>query len=121
MKTRKELNEEYKQKKYKMGVFCIRNTANGKVYIGSSLDLVAIWHAQKFQLNAGMHANEELQKDWIIYGAEVFMYEIIDVLKENNDPNVDYNRDLKALEELVIEEIQPFDSKGYNKIKRVKS
>jgi len=75
MKTRKELKEEFKQIKYKMGVFQIRNTVTGKIYIGSSLDLKAIWHAQKLQLDMGMHQNSDLQKDWKEYGPESFIYE----------------------------------------------
>ncbi len=33
MTTRKELKEEYKQRKTQMGVFQIRNTENGNVFI----------------------------------------------------------------------------------------
>jgi len=55
--------------KFKMGVFQIKNNCNGKIFIGSSLDLTAIWHAQKLQLEMGMHQNSDLQKDWKKYGS----------------------------------------------------
>ncbi|MDX9791227.1 MAG: GIY-YIG nuclease family protein, partial [Candidatus Kapabacteria bacterium] len=64
MKTRKELKEQYKQMKYKIGVFCIKNKLNGKVFLGSSTDLVAIWHSTKLQLELNSFPNSELQKDW---------------------------------------------------------
>ncbi|MEI6767033.1 MAG: GIY-YIG nuclease family protein [Bacteroidota bacterium] len=115
MKTRKELKEEYKQMKFKMGVFQIKNGANGKVFIGHSTDLTAIWHAQKLQLNNGMHANSELQNDWREFGADNFVYEILEELKQEDDSTLDINKELKALEEIVIEAIQPFDDKGYNR------
>jgi group I intron endonuclease len=118
MKTRKELKEEYKLIKYKMGVFQITNKVNGKIFIGSSLDLDAIWHAQKLQLSVGMHQNTELQKDWNQFGAENFSYDILEEIKQTEDPKIDYKKEVKALEELLIEEIQPFDNKGYNKKKR---
>ena len=117
MKTRKELKEEYKQMKFKMGVFKIQNKVNNKMFIGSSLDLDAIWHAQKLQLDIGMHKNNELQKDWKQYGSDNFLYEILEEIKQSDDTKVDFNKEVKALEELIIEEIQPFEDNGYNKRK----
>lgn len=117
MKTRKELKEEYKQKKFQMGVFQIRNKSNGKVFIGSSLDLMAKWNSQKFQLNAGMHPNIELQKDWDDYGEDNFEYEIIEELKQEEGKVRDYRREIKTLETTILEEHQPYEDKGYNKRK----
>ncbi|MBK6966969.1 MAG: GIY-YIG nuclease family protein [Bacteroidales bacterium] len=115
MKTRKELRDEYRLIKFKIGVFQIRNMLNGRIFIGSSLDLVAIWHAQKLQLDAGMHSNEELQKDWKLYGRENFSYEILEEIKQTDQMTSDFMKEVKTLEELMIEELQPFDSKGYNR------
>jgi len=115
MKTRKELKEEYRQMKFKMGVFQIRNSVNGKVLIGSSLDLKAIWHAQKLQLDMGMHQNTELQKDWKTFGPENFNYEILEEIQESEDKPMDYKKEIKALEEMIVQELQPFGNKGYNR------
>lgn len=101
--------------KFKMGVFQIRNIDNGKVFIGSSLDLNAAWNSQKFQLNAGLHSNPGLQKDWKTFGNDCFVYEILDEIKSIDDENTDYSKEVKTLEEMIIEEIQPFENKGYNK------
>ena len=38
-KSRKELNQEYMKRPKPAGVFQIKNTANGKVLLGSSLNL----------------------------------------------------------------------------------
>lgn len=118
MKTKKELKEEYKQMKFTMGVFRITNKANGKIFIGSSPDLTAIWYAQKLQLGMGIHQNKELQKDWNHFGSESFTYEILEELKHSDDTKADFNKELKALEELLIEELQPFGEKGYNRSKK---
>jgi hypothetical protein len=114
MKTRKELKEEYKQMKFKMGVFQIRNTLNTKIFIGSSLDLDAAWNSQNFQLKAGLHQNNELQKEWLQFGAENFSYEILEIFKPKDDLPTNYSKDLKTLESLFIEELQPFENKGYH-------
>jgi hypothetical protein len=120
MKTRKEMKEEYKQMKFKMGIFRITNTINGKIFIGSSLDLKAIWHAQKLQLDFGIHENKELQKDWKEFGSENFNYEIIEEIIQSEDKPIDYQKEIKTLEEIIIEENQPFDNKGYNLQKQIK-
>jgi len=117
VKTRKELKEEFRQIKYRMGVFRITNQVNGKVFIGSSTDLVAIWHAQKFQLNAGMHSNEQLQKDWNRFGPEAFSYDILEELSQKEGETLDIRSELSTLEALVTEELQPYDEKGYNRMK----
>ena len=115
MKTRKELKEEYKQIKYPMGVFQIRNLSNEKVFIGSSLDLNAVWHSQRIQLNFGNHSNDALQKDWKEMGAENFVYEILEEVIEIEGKEINYVKEVKTLEKMVIEEIKPFDEKGYHK------
>jgi hypothetical protein len=115
MKTRKELKEEYRQMKFKMGVFQIRNTLNNKIFIGTSQDLTAIWHAQKLQLDFGIHPNFELQRDWKEFGADNFKYEIIGEIEQTDDKPRAYNKELKTLEELTIEELQPFENNGYHK------
>ena len=115
MKSFKELKQEYKQIKFKMGVFQIRNKINDKLFIGSSMDLTAIWHAQKLQLDFGMHQNTMLQDDWKEFGSENFVYEIIEEIKYSEDKPVNYEKEIKTLEELIIEELQPFENKGYNK------
>jgi hypothetical protein len=115
MKTRKELKEEYKQMKFTMGVFRIRNIVNGKVFIGSSNDLKAIWNAQKFQLEAGLHQNAGLQIEWKEFGPENFVYEIVEEILPSEDKVIDYDKEIKALEQLVIDDAQPFGDKGYHR------
>ena len=115
MKTRKEIKEEYKQRKHKMGVFQIKNTVNNKIFIGSSLDLNAIWNRQKMQLKFGNHPNKGLQKDWQKYGEESFKYEILAEIKQDDKKEINYKSELKDLEELYFEELEPFGNRGYNR------
>jgi len=115
MKTRKELKEEYKLMKFRMGVFRIVNLVSGKMYIGSSPDLVANWHAERLQLNMGIHCNDALQSDWKQLEADNFKYEILEEIEQNNDPGVDWKKELKALEEIILEELQPYNDRGYNR------
>jgi group I intron endonuclease len=114
-KTNKELKDEYKLMKFKMGVFQIRNKINNKIYIDSSTNLEKIWNRHRLQLNFGNHPNSVLQKEWNEFGEETFIYEILGEIEETTDVKTDYKKEIKVLEEMFIEERMPFEDKGYNK------
>ena len=115
MKTHKEMKQQYKQYKSPKGVYQIKNKRNGKLLIGSSTNLKAIWNRHRTQLNFGSHPNKELQSEWNKYGEESFEHEILEEIKEKDDEGKDYKKEVKKLEELFVEELQPFGTKGYNK------
>lgn len=117
--TRKELTAEYKNMKFRMGVFQIRNTVNNKVLIESSPNLDKIWNRHRLELQFGGHRNAGLQKDWKEYGEDNFVFEILAEIEQKEDSTLDINKELKLLEQMYIEELQPFDVKGYH-TKRVK-
>ncbi len=114
MQTKKELKDAYKQMKFQMGVFQIRNTVNHKIFIESSVNLTAIWNRHRVQLNFGSHPNVELQRDWKALGEDKFRYEILDEIQEVEGQQVDYRKQLKILEAMYMEELQPYGEKGYH-------
>ena len=115
MKTKKELRESYDQMKFQMGVFQIRNTVNQKIYIDSSITLTAAWNKNLMQLQFGSHMNKDLQKEWNEYGEDKFQFEIISELQHDDSKEIDYKKEVKELEKLFIEELKPFDDRGYNR------
>jgi len=118
MKSKKELKENYKQKILKIGVFQIRNTVNEKIYLGSSVNLDAIWNRNRMELNFNGHRNELLQSEWKQYGEEAFRFEILAEIEQKDGEKTDCNYEVKKLEEMFIEELQPFGEKGYNQQKK---
>jgi group I intron endonuclease len=117
MKTNKELREEYKQKKFRMGVFQIRNTVNGKLFVGSSPNLEAIWNRHKSELKSGGHRNEKLQQEWRTFGEESFAFEVLSELAPQENEPANYQKELRQLEALFIDELQPFAERGYHTAK----
>jgi len=115
MKSQKELKNDYKSAKPRMGIFQIRNTVNGKVYIDSSTNLDAIWNRNKTELKFGGHRNEVLQKEWNEFGEAQFTFDIVAELKQKENEVVNYTAELKELKAMYLEELQPFGDKGYNK------
>jgi len=114
MKTRHDVNREYKERKKPAGVFQIKNTANGKVLLGSSLNLEGPLNGHKFMLKIGKHTNEILQKEWNEYGADKFVFEILEEVKVKDDENFNLKDELTLLEEIWLEKLQPFGERGYN-------
>ena len=101
-----------------MGIYQIRNTANDKVLIGSSLNLPGLFNRDKLQLNTGSHPNKELQSEWKEFGSDSFAFEVLDELSATEGPGRDYRADLAFLEELWLEKLQPYGERGYNKKKK---
>jgi len=113
MKTKKEIKDEYKQMTFPMGVFQIKNISNGKVLIDHSTDMLSKWNRHKMELRFGSHKNRNLQKDWNEMGAENFVFEVVSKLKQEDKENVNYNKELKALQQMVIEEMNLAEGMTY--------
>lgn len=113
--TRKERIDEYKNQKQHAGVFQIRNTLNGKVFIEASVNLDKIWNRHQFQLKMGGHPNAALQSDWNAMGESAFVFEVLSEIEQKEGSDVaNLNRDLKTLEQLFLEELQPYGERGYH-------
>jgi hypothetical protein len=111
---KKALLREYKETPRPMGVYQIRNTVNGKLLVGVSVNLPAILNRHRAALRMGSHQNRELQKDWAAFGAEAFEFEVLDTLTPPERPNYKPSDDLRALEELWLDNLSPFGERGYN-------
>lgn len=64
------------------GIYAIRNTSNGKVYVGRSSDVSARWASHLRLLNAGKHINPHLQGAWSKYGQGVFRFELLEAVSD---------------------------------------
>lgn len=117
MMDKKEIKREYKQRAPDMGIFQIRNLENGRVYIGRAMDLNGKLNSEKFQLKNDMHMNRELQGDFNELGENGFSFEILDRLRARESPDHDPGRELKELEDLWLEKLQPFAGRGYHREK----
>ena len=114
MKSRKDLNREYLERPKPAGVFQVKNIVNGKVLLGSSLNLEGPLNGHKFMLEIGGHDNKDLQKDWNEFGADKFVFEILEVVKVTDNPNFNLKDELTLLEQIWLEKLQPFGERGYN-------
>jgi hypothetical protein len=110
VKTKKEIKEEYKSLKFRVGIFQITNKKDNRIFLKTSSDLDRAFNSDLFQLNAGMHSNQQLQSDWNNLGAENFTFIIFDELKiKDSETPTDISQELKELLEIHLSELK---SKG---------
>ncbi len=120
MVSRKDLKRAYRERTIRSGVFQVRNAVNGKVLLGSSLNLEGVFNRHRFQLSVGGHPNRALQHDWNTYGPDSFVFEVLEVVQGKDDTNFDLNDELTLLEQIWLEKLQPFGERGYNTDSRIR-
>ena len=121
MKSKKDLAREYKERKKPAGIIQIKNTANGKALLASSLNLDGTLNSHKFMLTIGKHRNEKLQKEWNEYGPDKFIFEVLETVQvKEDDPDFNVSDELTLLEQIWLEKLQPFGDRGYNTDSRIR-
>ena len=119
VKTRKDLHREYKERVKPAGIYQVKNIKNGKVLLGSSLNLEGPLNRHKFMLKIGSHTNKALQNDWNAFGPDAFVFEILEEIQVNDDPNFNLQDDLTLMEMIWLEKTQPVQN-GYNLNDRIR-
>ena len=65
------------------GIYMIRNVINGKIYIGSTINLKKRILAHKNLLSSGKHGNKHLQRSWNKYGKDFFEFSVLEICNKN--------------------------------------
>jgi len=112
--SKSDIKREYKERKVSAGVFQIKNAVNGKMMLGSSLNLEGLLNRHRFELSVGSHRNKELQKDWNEFGSDAFVFEILEVVQLKDESEIRLDDELTLLEQIWLEKLQPFGEMGYN-------
>lgn len=110
---KKELINEYKQQKTAGGVYQLRNTQNGKIFIGATPNLKSV---QDFSVTLDRCAfrSAKLKEDIAKYGRDAFEYAVLEKLEEEDDVLFDMSDEVKALEKKWLKKLNPYGENGYN-------
>lgn len=87
------------------GIYAIRNTINGKAYVGSAVKVSRRWARHRTDLATGIHHSAKLQRAWSKYGADRFEFVVLEV--------VDGKAGLIEREQYWIDKLNAFAG-GYN-------
>ena len=80
---KKEAINSFKERKSLLGVFAVRCTTSGKVWVGFSRNLDATRNGIWFSLRHGGHRDKPLQDEWNAQGEPAFQYEVLEKLKDD--------------------------------------
>src|SRR5712692_10597157 len=83
---RKEAIKEYKTRKPARGVFAVRCTATGQIWVDATPNLDAAQNSLWFCLRQGLHHSKALQAEWNTHGKDAFQYEILETLDDDVSP-----------------------------------
>ena len=90
------------------GIYKIENLVNGKVYIGSSINIYRRWEEHKTALRHNRHHSYKLQRAWNKHGEQNFKFEITKIFKGKI-------KELRELEQNYLDVYKSYDfSYGYN-------
>jgi group I intron endonuclease len=92
--------------KKQAGIYKIVNANNGKVYVGSAVNIIVRWRNHKAALNAGKHTNAKLQRAWNKYGSDAFAFSMIEEVLDHSQ--------IIAREQHWIDELSAAGRNGYN-------
>lgn len=114
---KRALRNQYKETKVPMGVFMIKNLVNGRIYIGAATNLDGAINRNRFELTLKTHRNKKLLHDWLEHGPDAFSFEVIDTVRQDDEPGTDYESELAAMREMWREEYGAYGENGYNRPK----
>ncbi len=95
------------------GVFQIRNMFNGKLYIGTAMNIDDL-SDYKRKLNVIAFANKGLQEDWVALGEGSFAFEVLERIELDEEEAVTQEK-LKAIKKKWQEQLKPYNDKGYHR------
>lgn len=95
---KKQLLEEYKNRRPEMGILSFRCIPSGEVFLGKSNDTATGFNSIRARLSGNTHPNKRFQSLWTEYGEEKFELTVLEVLSyEDVGEKDDYSNDLEEL------------------------
>ncbi len=73
---------KFKERKPLLGVYAVRCTESGRVWVGASRNLDATRNGLWFSLRHGSHREQGLQEEWNVQGEPGFQYEVLEKFED---------------------------------------
>jgi hypothetical protein len=97
-------------------IYIIMNDINGKIYLGSTIDVNERWKKHKSLLKCRKHHSLHLQNAWNKHGEENFSFRILEQIITNKAV---LEKELVKKEQYFLDVVQPWkDKNGYNLSKK---
>jgi hypothetical protein len=80
---KKEAIRKFKEQKVPRGVYAVRCSVTGHVWVGTSRNLDASRNGTWFALRTGNYMDKSLQQEWNVHGEPAFDYQILEKLEDD--------------------------------------
>lgn len=101
MDNRKELKRLYKSRPAVGGVYCVKCSRNGRVWIKATKNMAGQLNSFRFSLSNGLCPSPELRTEWCKYGNESLTFTVLEELEKNEtQTNAQFLNDIAALLEM---------------------
>jgi hypothetical protein len=104
-RTRIELKKQYRETPPPMGIYAMRSLSSGRVIVEASTNVQAAMYRARFELDRKSYRDKQLQQDWLAFGPDQCRFEVIDLVKQRDDPAFDYKAELAGLLTMWREEM----------------
>jgi hypothetical protein len=102
---RRELSRQARDAFPQMGIYAIRNLRSGGVRVVSSRNVPAAINRTRFELQRKACRVAELQQAWDRFGPDVLAFEVLELVKQRDDPSFDYAQELDTMLQLWSAEV----------------
>jgi hypothetical protein len=102
---RKARLREYKENPPPMGIYRITCTPTGNSVVGSARNVLGRLNRYRFELEFGGRGEQPLLADWRTFGADAFVFEVLDTLEPSDEPDHDPADELAVLEQMWREKL----------------
>lgn len=108
--SRKDLISQYKEREMTGGVYQIKNTTSGRLYLDATTDIASIRNRFEFSVKTGSCVYMKLQKDWAEHGAGSFTFETLEELKKTDtQTSASFKADVELLKSMWLEKMSGKD------------
>lgn len=110
---RKALTQSYKLALPPMGIYAVRNLADGRMLVDQSTNLTGALNRHRTELKLGSHRNKALMDDWRAHGETGFVFEVLEKIEERPEPDFDYKAEMTRLLALWHTRVPPGSAASY--------
>ena len=110
IKTKKELQAQYKEREIIGGIYAIKNTLNNKMLLLATTDLQGSKNRFEFSQKTGSCVDLKLQSDWSKHGGDHFAFEVLEELtKGTTQTSGEFKSDIEVLKDMWHEQLADKD------------
>ena len=105
--SKKELQEQYKNRIVIGGVYCIECNGNGRRWIKSTKDIAGQKNRFEFFISTNCCPEPSMSTEWNQYGAKTFSFVVLDEIKKGETQTErEFTEDIEVLLKMWIEKQQ---------------